>query len=157
MPHLLKEYSKNLGVEPSKIIVNKHFYPISCDNFIVIYNEQKTNSKTYRYYSLVVDILSSVLKKYNIEVVVIGSDVNASNRADHIYPNLSFKENAYIISKSKLTEITLSISNIIFNIKKKKEKNWENRQFGRFYNSTRSKVCGKNDWCRKDFFFYSLP
>ena len=102
MPHLLKEYSKNLGVEPSKVIVNKHFYPISCDNFIVIYNEQKTKSKTYRYYSLVIDILRSVLNYHNIEVVVIGSDVGASNRADHIYSNLSFKENAYIISKSKL-------------------------------------------------------
>jgi len=102
MPHLLKEYSKNLGVEPSKVIVNKHFYPISCDNFIVIYNEQKTNSKTYRYYSLVIDILRSVLLSNNIEVVVIGSDVGASNRADYVYPNLSFKENAYIISKSKL-------------------------------------------------------
>jgi len=102
MSHLLKEYSKNLGVEPSKVIVNKHFYPISCDNFIVIYNEQKTNSKTYRYYSLVIDILRSVLKNNNVEVVVIGSDVGASNRADYIYSNLSFKENAYIISKSKL-------------------------------------------------------
>ena len=102
MPHLLKEYSKNLGVEPTNIFVNEHFFPICSNNYIVFYNEQKVTSKSYRYYSLVIDILRPTLLKNNIDIVFIGSNDNVSNRSDYCYPNLSFKKNAYIISKSKL-------------------------------------------------------
>ena len=31
MPHLLREYAKNLGVKISKPIVKEHFFPINFD------------------------------------------------------------------------------------------------------------------------------
>ena len=71
MSHLLKEYSKSLEVEPKKPVVNKHFYPITPEKYIVLYNEQDIGSKNYRYYSLVVDLVSHELKRKNINVVIL--------------------------------------------------------------------------------------
>ena len=102
MPHLIKEYSKSFGVEPKKPIVNKHFFPIISDNYIVIYNEQEIQSKNYNYYRLALDLIKPLLSQQGIEVVVIGSDKNAPSNADHFYCNLDFRKNCYIISKSKL-------------------------------------------------------
>lgn len=102
MPHLIKEYSKSFGTEPKKPIVNKHFYPVMSDNYIVIYNEQEIQSKSYGYYPLVIDILKSFLERQGIDVVILGSSKNVPNRAEYAYCDLSFRKNCYIISKAKL-------------------------------------------------------
>jgi len=101
MPHLLKEYSKNLGVEANLPIVNKHFYPVFPENYIVIYNEQDIQSKSYAYYEIVVGLIKKTLEKLNYSVVVIGSSKNLFGNADYFYPELSFKKNCYIVSKAK--------------------------------------------------------
>ena len=101
MPHILTEYSKNLEVTPSNVTINKHFYPIVPENFIVIYNEQKIDSKCYNYYGLFCDLIKKELDKCDTKIVVIGSNENTTDRADFSYPNLSFRKNCYIISKCK--------------------------------------------------------
>lgn len=101
MPHLLKEYSKNLGVEPSKPFVNKHFYPIQSDNYIVIYNEQDIQSKNYRYYEIALGLIKQALKSADIDVVLIGSEKQLFGGVDYYYPNLGFRKNCYIVSKAK--------------------------------------------------------
>lgn len=110
MPHILKEYSKNLEVQPAKPVVNRHFYPVIPQDYIVFYNEQLIESKNYRYFSLVIDLVKEKLKEKNISVVLIGSGENLTNRADYIYPNLNFRKNCYIVSKSKLV---VSIDNAL--------------------------------------------
>ena len=110
MSHILKEYSKNLEVEPSRPVVNKHYYPVMPDNYIVIYNEQSIDSKRYGYYSLAIDLIKPQLHNLGIKVVLIGSGEDMTNRADFVYPNLSFRKNAYIVSKSKLL---ISIDNAL--------------------------------------------
>lgn len=100
MPHLLKEYSKNLGVEPTKPIVNKHFYPIEPDRYIVIYNERDIQSKNYDYYQISLGLIKKSLEKNNYKVVVIGSEKNPIENADYYYPNLSFRKYCYIVSKA---------------------------------------------------------
>jgi len=101
MPHLLTEYSKNLSVKPSDPEVNKHFYPITAEDYIVIYNEQDIEAKCYNYYGLVCDLIKRQLSDLNIKIVVIGSKENITDRADYAYPDLNFRNNAYIISKAK--------------------------------------------------------
>ena len=110
MPHLLTEYSKNLGAKPRDIYVNKHFYPIIPDNYVVIYNEKNTQSKTYDYFSLVVDLIKSHLDEKGLKTVVIGSGSQMTSRADYFYPNLTFRENAYILSKAK---VFISVDNAL--------------------------------------------
>lgn len=110
MSHILKEYSKNLEVEPSKLIVNKHYYPVIPDKYVVIYNEQSIESKRYSYYSLVIDLIKHQLNALGIKVVLIGSGQEMTDRADFVYPNLTFRENAYIVSKAQLL---ISVDNAI--------------------------------------------
>lgn len=110
MSHILTEYSKNLEVKPSSVVVNKHFYPVIPENYIVIYNEQDVDSKCYNYYSLVVDLIRTDLNKQDLRVVVIGSESNITDRSDYSYPGLSFRKNAYIVSKAKLL---ISVDNAI--------------------------------------------
>lgn len=102
MSHLLKEYSKNLEVEPSGVVVNRHFYPMIADDYIVIYNEQDISAKKYRYYSLVIDLIKKALDPLGVKVVMIGSGKDLSDRVDYVLPNLSFRTNAYIVSKAKV-------------------------------------------------------
>lgn len=110
MSHILKEYSKSLEVEPSRPVVNKHYYPVMPEKYIVIYNEQSISAKKYSYYSLVVDLIKSELKKQGIKVVLIGSGEDMIDRADFVYPNLTFRKNAFVVSKAKLL---ISVDNAI--------------------------------------------
>jgi hypothetical protein len=100
MPHLLKEYSKNLGVEPSMPMVNKHFYPIEPDKYVVIYNEKDIQSKDYNYYQIVIGLTKNILHSNGYKVVVIGSSKSLIEGADYYYPNLSFRKYCYIVSKA---------------------------------------------------------
>ena len=100
MPHLLKEYSKNLGVQPVMPMVNRHFYPIEPDKYIVVYNEQDVQSKNYNYYQIAISLIKNTLQESGYKVVVIGSSKKLIEGADHYYPNLSFRKYCYIISKA---------------------------------------------------------
>jgi hypothetical protein len=110
MPHILTEYSKHLEAEPSEVVVNKHFYPVIPDDYIVIYNEQNIDAKCYNYYGLFCDLIKSQLKKCGVTIVVIGSQENLTDRADYAYPNLSFRKNCYIVSKAKAL---ISVDNVM--------------------------------------------
>lgn len=110
MSHILKEYSKNLEVNPSRPIVNKHYYPVMPEKYIVIYNEQSISAKQYRYYSLVIDLIKPQLNNIGVKVVLIGSGEDMTDRADFFYPDLNFRKNAYIVSKAKLL---ISVDNAI--------------------------------------------
>ena len=52
MPHLLREYAKNLGVKISKPIVSNHFFPIEFDNYITISVDDENQSKSYKNYEI---------------------------------------------------------------------------------------------------------
>jgi len=110
MAHLLKEYSKNLGVEPQKPVVNRHFYPVQADKYIVIYNEQDVQSKNYSYYQIAISLIRNALKAGGYSVVVIGSDKNLIEGADYYYPNLSFRKYCYIVSNAS---VFISIDNAL--------------------------------------------
>jgi hypothetical protein len=110
MSHILKEYSKSLEVDPLRPVVNKHYYPVMPEKYIVIYNEQSIDAKRYRYYSLAIDLIKPELHKRGIKIVLIGSGEDMTDRADFVYPNLNFRKNAYIISKS---ELLISVDNAI--------------------------------------------
>jgi hypothetical protein len=61
MPHLLKEYAKNLGVKISKPIVKEHFFPINFDKYITLSVDQNNSSKDYKHYGVVFFILKTFL------------------------------------------------------------------------------------------------
>lgn len=103
MSHLIEEYAKNLGVKIATPMVAKHFWPIPFDNYITIYLEDKAQSKSYKYYELVIDMIKPYLAKNNIKIIQLGSAKSPKlNNADARFFDLSFKNNSYILSKAKL-------------------------------------------------------
>jgi hypothetical protein len=103
MSHLVEEYAKNLGVKIAKPTVAKHFYPLLVDKYITVYCESTIESKKYHYFNIVIDLIKNSLNKFDIKVVQIGAKENSIiPNTDACYGDLTFKQNAYILSKSLL-------------------------------------------------------
>lgn len=103
MSHLVEEYAKHLGVKISKPIVTKHFLPITFDKYITVCLDHETPSKNYKYYEIVLDFIKQYLEPLDIKVIQIGSSKSSRlNNVDARIFDLNFKNEAYLISKSKL-------------------------------------------------------
>jgi hypothetical protein len=103
MSHLVEEYAKNLGVKIAKPTVAKHFYPLLTDKYITIYSEHSIESKKYYYFNIVIDLIKNSLNQFGIKIVQIGAKENTIiPNIDACYGDLTFKQNAYILSKSLL-------------------------------------------------------
>ncbi len=103
MSHLVEEYAKNLGVKIAKPTVARHFYPLLADKYITVYSEHSIESKKYHYFNIVFDLIKNSLNKFGIKVVQIGAKENTIiPNSDACYGDLTFKQNAYILSKSLL-------------------------------------------------------
>lgn len=100
MSHILEEYAKNLGVLISKPIVSEHFFPILNKKYITLFCDNKIQSKQYLYYNIVIDILRPFLKRENIDIIQIDSDGQAVKGVNSSISGLSFRQNAYVISKA---------------------------------------------------------
>jgi len=100
MPHLLKEYAKNLGVKISKPVFKEHFFPLDFDKYIVLYNEHNVQSRNYKYFNIVLNILKPFLNKNNIKIVQFASDKHIEGVNKTL--NLPLKQQSYLIAKSML-------------------------------------------------------
>jgi len=100
MSHLLEEYAKNLGVKISLPIVSDHFFPLTCDKYITLSNDDEIESKHYPYYEVVLNLLAPFFKQKNIKIVQLGgkSKIDGVDAA----LNLTFKQQSFILSKSLL-------------------------------------------------------
>jgi hypothetical protein len=102
MSHLLEEYAKSLGVYISKPIVSKHYFPICENKYITIHLEDDIQSKKYKYYHIVLSLLKPFLIEQNIKVFQIDCKSEYIDNIDKGLSNLTFRQYAYIISKSIL-------------------------------------------------------
>jgi|APGre2960657373_1045057.scaffolds.fasta_scaffold18616_2 hypothetical protein len=102
MSHILEEYAKNLGVYISKPIVSEHYFPICEDKYIVLHSEEKIQSKNYKYYNMVLELLRPFLIENNIKIIQIDCKSEPVSHVNKVLSNLSFKQYAYIISKALL-------------------------------------------------------
>ena len=100
MSHLLHEYSKSLGVKASKPDLQQHFFPCLGEKFIVFYDGEKSQSKIYKHYSTVFQLLRDTLDKNNIKIYQIGGENPIQGVNRHL--SCSLKNEAYIVSKSML-------------------------------------------------------
>ena len=116
MPHLLKEYAKNLGVKISKPILKEHFFPIEYDNYITLSVEDGIPSKYYRYYEIVFFILKPFLNKFGIKIIQISGSKKVKGVDKAI--NLPFKQQAFVISKGLLHLGTDGVINHLASFKK---------------------------------------
>jgi hypothetical protein len=102
MSHILEEYAKSLGVYISKPIISEHYFPICDEKYIVIYSEDKTQSKNYKHYNMVLELLKPFLIEKNIKIIQIDCSSEPIRNVNKCLSNLSFKQYAYVLSKSLL-------------------------------------------------------
>ena len=102
MSHIIEEYEKSLGVKKSYPVVNRHFFPTDCSNYILISNQQKVPSKIYSHFLMAVDLLRSFCEERGIKIYLLGSGDQKEfiQGVDRVYSNLNFRQEAYLISKA---------------------------------------------------------
>lgn len=102
MSHILEEYAKNLGVLISKPIVSEHYFPIPENKYITIYSEENIQSKNYKHFDLMLDLINPALKQQGIKIIQIDCKGRALNGVNKVLGGLSFKQYANILSNSLL-------------------------------------------------------
>lgn len=98
MSHLLHEYSKSLGVKISKPDIQQHFFPCLDEKFIVFFNGESKESKIYKHYSTVFQLIGKTLRDNGIKIYQIGGEKPIIGVNRHL--NCDLKNEAYIVSKS---------------------------------------------------------
>ena len=111
MSHIIEEYEKSLGVKKSYPVVNRHFFPTNCSNYILISNQQKVPSKKYAHFLMAVDLLKSFCIERGIKIYQLGSghERELVQGVDRMYSNLTFRQEAYLISKAL---VLISVDNV---------------------------------------------
>jgi len=102
MSHILEEYAKSLGVLISKPIISEHYFPIPENKYITIYSEENIQSKNYKYFNLMLDLVGPILKQQNIKIIQIDCKGRSLNSVNKVLGGLSFKQYANILSNSLL-------------------------------------------------------
>ena len=102
MSHILEEYTKCLGDNYSKPIIDTHFFPIVADRYITVETAPESfNSLNYSYWHNVVDLI----KKYDPEISFIDISHGKEKTLDcfdqSIQGACSYRQLSYIISKSQ--------------------------------------------------------
>ena len=109
MAHIIEEYEKSLGVKRDKPVINRHFFPIDCEKFVLFYAPRDVPAKKYKHYFIVVDLLKSFCKENGYKIYQFGKEEDLIPNVDKIYSDLSFRQQAYLISKAS---IFVSVDNV---------------------------------------------
>ena len=100
--NIAEKYALECGLKLAKPYVDLAYLPICEDNVIVIDTRCKYNDGTYDYFSDIVSLISPFLKENNIEIFQIANDEDTKLAAKRCFIKINKKQEAYIISKSKL-------------------------------------------------------
>jgi hypothetical protein len=100
--NIAEKYALGCGLKIAKPFIDLAYLPICEDNIITIDTRCRYNDGTYDYFSDVVSLIAPFLKEKNIEIYQIASDENVKLAAKRCFIKINKKQEAYIISKSKL-------------------------------------------------------
>jgi hypothetical protein len=100
--NIAEKYALECGLKIAKPFIDLAYLPICEDNIITIDTRCRYNDGTYDYFSDVVSLIAPFLKEKNIEIYQIASDENVKLAAKRCFIKINKKQEAYIISKSKL-------------------------------------------------------
>lgn len=101
--HLSTLYARDLGVYPSTPVIVEHFFPLPCDKYITFHNSEKVKSKSYSYWTEVLEIIRPYLNELNIKVIQIGEKKDKKEEGvDYYITNTSFKQSFFIIKQGLL-------------------------------------------------------
>jgi len=100
--NIAEKYALECGLKITKPHVELAYLPTCEDNVIVIDTRCKYSDGSYDYFSDIVSLISPFLKENNIEIFQIANDEDAKLTTKRCFIKINKKQEAYIISKSKL-------------------------------------------------------
>lgn len=100
--NIAEKYALGCGLKIAKPSIDLAYLPICEDSIITIDTRCRYNDGTYDYFSDVVSLITPFLKEKNIEIYQIANDENVKLAAKRCFIKINKKQEAYIISKSKL-------------------------------------------------------
>lgn len=103
MSNITQEYAKNLGVKIGEPIFQEHYFPVTYDKYIVVFNDFKQDAKKYDFLDEVLFIIKPVLSSLGYKIINICEDQFEYMRLiDKMVQGLDYKQNSYIIKNSSL-------------------------------------------------------
>lgn len=100
--NIAEKYALECGLKLTEPYVDLAYLPTCEDNVIVIDTRCKYSDGSYDYFSDIVSLINPFLKQNNIEIFQIANDEDAKLAAKRCFIKINKKQEAYIISKSKL-------------------------------------------------------
>jgi len=98
----LEKISLHSALKISKPDLNLCYHPIPLERFITFDYVANNQSKDYKFWVEVIDLLLPILKANKISIIRIGENNKKITEGVYNYTDKSFGQNAYIISKSLL-------------------------------------------------------
>ena len=102
MSHIIEEYSKCLGVLPGKPVLVDHFYPLAHEEYITIDLDIVNQSDTYPHTEIFLKQIKSFYPELKIVDITSNRRIKAPYADTCLMDECSYRQIAYIISKSKL-------------------------------------------------------
>lgn len=100
--NLAEKMALDCGVKISKPHVDRLFMPTKNSKFIIFDTRAKHSIDNYDYFVDVFDLVKGYLKANNIDVFQIATEKSQRLACDKCYVTINKKQEAYLISKSKL-------------------------------------------------------
>lgn len=111
--HLLEQYALACGAKISEPFIYETFFPLSFGKYIVLAKEHLFPSRNYLYWQSVVDLLSPILKKHDINIIQVSGPKDKSLNEVMQIQSQDFNQLSYIIRNC---ELFLSIDNPLVHI-----------------------------------------
>jgi hypothetical protein len=100
--NLTEKLALDCAVKISKPFIDRFFFPIESEKFIIFDTRCRYPFGTYDFYEDVLNIISKYLKQNKIQVFQFASDNSYKIAGDKCFIKLNKKQEAYLISKSEL-------------------------------------------------------
>jgi hypothetical protein len=101
--HIVEQYALSCGLKISEPHIEPLFFPLPMENFIIIHNGAKFQSRNYDYFNEVSSLVSPFLKSIDMSIVQVGvAEDPLIPFAYDLRGKTNLKQLAYLISKSSL-------------------------------------------------------
>ncbi len=101
MSHIAEVYAKELGVKIGRPQITEHYYPGLPDRYITLHSSNKMPASVYKYWDIVIWLLSGHLIDNDIQIVQVGGPKDKPIQGiGHNALGASFKQMNYILKGS---------------------------------------------------------
>ena len=101
--HLLEQYALACGAKIGKPYIYESFFPLDFDKYITFHRDANFQSKTYKYWQSVINLLTPILNKHNIKILQVGTKKDKPlNDVHNVLGLTNINQLAFLIKNSLL-------------------------------------------------------